>query len=124
MATAKKHYARYFIVRDLETMWRGDAATSGSPFREFVITSNEFNSTLGTFQVYALEGMSGGIKEGKLAPSDQEPKVLFDQDFSGLQSAVKQFELLVDEAKDLGFKAVSTMEMLEFESKLRDSSAH
>ena len=26
MATAKKHYARYYIVRGLQTMWAGDAA--------------------------------------------------------------------------------------------------
>src|SRR5260370_7853192 len=91
MARAKKHYARYYIVRGLQTMWRGDAAEAGSPFREFVITSNEFNSTLGTFQVFALEGASGGIKDGKFAPSDAEPTVLFDKDFDGLDSALNQF---------------------------------
>jgi hypothetical protein len=34
MATAEKHYARYYIVRGLQAMWRGDAAEAGSPFRE------------------------------------------------------------------------------------------
>jgi hypothetical protein len=121
MATAKKHYARYYIVRGLQTMWRGDAAEVGSPFREFVITSNEFNSTLGTFQVFGLEGASGGIKDGKFAPSDSEPIVLFDKDFDGLDSAVKQFNQLVTEARQRGFQPITTIEMLEFEDKLRSS---
>jgi hypothetical protein len=121
MATAKKHYARYYIVRDVQTMWRGDAAEVGSPFREFVITSNEFNSTLGTFQVFGLEGASGGIEDGKFAPSDAEPTVLFDKDFSGLDSAIKQFEQLVTEARKQGFQPITMMEMIEFEDKLRSS---
>jgi hypothetical protein len=118
---AKKHYARYFIVRDLLTMWRGDAAEPGSPFREFVITSNQFSSTLGTFQVYGLEGASGGIKDGTFGPSDAEPTVLLDKDFDGLNAAAKEFERLVAEARKLGFTPVTTMEMLEFEDKLRRS---
>jgi len=65
-----------YIVRGVQTMWRGDAAEVGSPFREFVITSNEFNSTLGTLQVFGLDGVSSGIKDGKFAPSDAEPTVL------------------------------------------------
>jgi hypothetical protein len=121
MATAKKHYARYYIVRGVQTMWRGDAAEVGSPFREFVITSNEFNSTLGTFQVFGLEGASGGIKDGKFGPSDAEPTVLFDKDFSGLDSAIKQFEQLVTEARKQGFQPIAMMEMIEFEDKLRSS---
>jgi hypothetical protein len=121
MARAKKHYARYYIVRGLQTMWRGDAADSGSLFREFVITSNEFNSTLGTFQVFGLEGASGSIKDGKFAPSDAEPAVLFDKDFDGLNSAVKQFNQLVTEAQQRGFEPVTMMEMIEFEDKLRRS---
>ncbi len=121
MATAKKHYARYYIVRGLQTMWAGDAAQAGSLFREFVITSNEFSSTLGTFQVYGLEGASGGIKAGKFAPSDAEPTVLFDKDFNGLDLAAKQFEELVAEAQKRGFKPITMMEMLEFEDKARRS---
>jgi hypothetical protein len=120
MARAQKHYARYYIVRGLQTMWRGDAAEAGSPFREFVITSNEFNSTLGTFQVFGLEGASGGIKDGKFVPSDAEPTVLFDKDFDGLDSAVKQFNQLVAEAQQRGFTPITMMEMIEFEHKLRD----
>lgn len=97
METEKKVYARYYIVRELKTMWRGDAAETGSLFREFVITSNQFTSTLGTFQVYGLEGASGGIKDGKFSPSDAEPTLLFDEDFNGLDAAAKQFEHLVKE---------------------------
>jgi hypothetical protein len=121
MATAKKHYARYYIVRGLQTMWAGDAANPGSLFREFVITSNEFNSTQGKFQVYGLEGASGGIKDGKFAASDAEPTVLFDQDFDGLDSAAKQFEQLVGETQKQGFKPITMMDILEFEDKARRS---
>ena len=58
MATTKKLHARYFIVRGHQPMWRIDPAEPGSLFCEFVITFNEFTSTLGTFQVYGLEGAS------------------------------------------------------------------
>src|SRR6202021_3766602 len=104
MATAKKAYASYYIVRGHQTMWAGGAANTGALFREFVITSNEFNSTLGTFQVYGLEGASGGIKGGKFARSDAEPAVLFDKDFDDLDSAAKQFDHLIADAQQRGFK--------------------
>jgi len=102
-------------------MWRGDAAEPGSLFREFVITSNEFNSTLGTFQVYGLEGASAGIKDGKFATSGEEPLVLFDKDFDGLQGAAKQFERLVSEAQKAGFQKITMMDIIEFEDKARRS---
>jgi len=123
MATAKKHYARYYIVRGNQTMWRGDAAQAGSLFREFVITSNEFNSTQGTFQVYGLEGASAGIKDGRFATSDEEPTVLFDKDFNGLQVAVKEFEQLVADAHKQGFTPITMMDIIEFEDKARRSQA-
>jgi hypothetical protein len=119
MATAKKYYSRYYIVREMQTLWAGDAANPGSRFRQFVITSNQFTSTLGTFQVYGLAGASGGVKDGKFTTSDEEPTVLFDQDFNGLDSAAKQYERLIAEARQQGFKPVTMMEYLEFESKLR-----
>jgi len=121
MATAKKVYARYYLVRGEQTMWAGDAANPGSLFRQFVITSNEFTSTLGVFQVLGLEGASGGIKDGKFAPSDAEPTVLFDQDFDGLDSAAKQFEQLIAGAQKQGFKPITMMDILEFEDKARRS---
>lgn len=121
MAKAKKPYARYFIVRGHQTMWRDDPANPGSLFREFVITSNEFTSTLGTFQVYGLEGASGGIKEGRFAASEEEPTVLFDKDFSGLDSAAKQFHQLTEEAQKRGFQPITEMDVLEFEDKLQRS---
>jgi hypothetical protein len=121
MATAKKHYARYFIVRGDQTMWAGDPADPGSLFRQFIITSNQFTSTLGTFQVYGLEGASGGIKDGKFAISGEEPTVLFDQDFDGLNSAATKFEELVTEAKHRGFRPWTLMDFLEFEDKARRS---
>ncbi len=119
MATAKKYYSHFYVVRDMLTMWAGDAGNPGSLFRQFVITSNEFTSTQGTFQVYGLEGASGGVKDGKFTTSDAEPTLLFDKDFDGLDSAAKQYEQLVADAKQRGFRPVTMMEYLEFESKLR-----
>ena len=121
MATAKKHYARYYIVRGVQTMWRGDAAEPGSPFREFVITSNEFNSTVGTFQVLGLEGLSGGIKDGKFAQSETELTILFEKDFNGLDEAAKQFDQLVSDSRKLGFQPSTMWDILEFEDKARRS---
>lgn len=121
MATAKKQYARYYIVRGFQNMWAGDAADAGSRFRSFVITSNEFTSTQGTFQAYGLEGASGGIKDGKFAPSDAEPALLFDQDFNGFEAAAKRFEQAVDDAQKQGFTPMTMMETIEFEDKLRRS---
>jgi hypothetical protein len=118
MATAKKAYARYYIVRENEVMWGGDPAVAGTPFRQFVITSNEFVSTLGTFQVYGLEAASGGIKDGRLTTSG-EPSVVFDKDFDGLNAAVKQFEELTKAAEKVGLQRTSMMQILEFEDKLR-----
>jgi Type II/IV secretion system protein len=90
-------------------MWRGDPAQIGSRFRTFVITSNEFNSTQGTFQVYGLEAASAGIKDKRLAASDEEPAILFDKDFNGLDSAAKEFDRLVTDAQKGGFQKMTMM---------------
>lgn len=121
MSTAKKAYARYYIVRGQQTMWRGEPSEAGSLVREFLITSNEFTSTQGTFQVYGLEGASGGISDGRLVTSGGELTVLFDKDFNGLDSTAKQFRQLIEEAGQGGFRQVTTWEILDFEDKLRRS---
>jgi len=121
MARARKHYSRYFIVRGIQTLWKGDPAETGSQFREVVITSNEFNSTLGTFQVYGLEGVGNGIQNGKFATSDDEPRVLFDQDFEGLEVAGKKFGEIIKQAQADGFEPITFRDMLEFEAKLQTS---
>ena len=97
------------------------SAEKGSQFRQFLITSNEFNSTLGTFQVYGLEGTGNGIQNGKFATSDDEPRILFDQDFQGLEAAGKQFDDLVKQTEADGFGRMTFWDMLEFEAKLRGS---
>ena len=61
MAKERKTYARYIYNRGLQTFWKGDAANAGSRFRSIAIASDQFNSTEGTFQVYALEGVGKGI---------------------------------------------------------------
>jgi hypothetical protein len=105
----KKSYARYFIVRGNQALWRGDPAVTGAQFRQVVITSDEWNSTEGTFQVYALAGTGMGIVEDRLRVLP-EPAVLFDGDFQGLDAAGEKFEQIVKEAQAQGFRAISLME--------------
>jgi hypothetical protein len=121
MAEQRKPYARYIYNRGLQTLWKGDAANAGSQFRSIAIASDQFNSTEGVFQVYALEGVGKGIQNGKFAGSDDDPRVLFDEDLHGLEAAAKQFNELVKDAQRSGFETISFMDMLEFEAKLRDS---
>ncbi|SRR5258708_5185566 len=119
MPKERKPYARYYIIRGHQALWKGDPAESGAQFRQLVITSNEFNSTQGTFQVYGLEGTGNGIRDGKFATSGDDPKVLFDDDFNGLQAAVQRFTRMLEEANAQGFKEVTMMDELEFNAKLR-----
>ena len=67
MDTKKKIYSHYIYNRGLNTLWKGDAANPGTLFRSVSLTTNEFNSTLGTFQVYALVGIGIGIENGKFS---------------------------------------------------------
>jgi hypothetical protein len=115
----RKHYARYYVVRGHQALWKGDPAESGAQFRQIAITSNEWNSTQGTFQVYAVEGAGEGIRDGKLAVSGNDPNVLFDGDFQGLDVAAKKFDEIVKEALDLGFRLVTLMDELRFQAKLK-----
>src|SRR5258708_21007985 len=88
----RKHYARYYIVRGHQALWKGDPSESGAQFRQVAITSNEWNSTQGIFQVYGLEGTGKGIVAGKLAVSDNDTAILFQRDFQGLDPAGKKFQ--------------------------------
>ena len=119
MDRKRKIIARYYIVRGNQALWNGDPAESGAQFRQVVITSDEWNSTRGIFQVYALAGVGKGIQNGKLAVSTDDPKVLFDQDFQGLEAASKKLTEIVEEAVAEGFKPVSLIDVLEFEAKRR-----
>src|SRR6185437_14952594 len=114
----RKVFARYYIVRGHVALWKGDAAQKGSRFRGFAITSNEFFSSLGTFQVYGLEGTGGGIREGQLV-GDENPRVLFDEDFQGLDAAGKKFDELVKDSEASGFRRVTLMDEMEFQAKLK-----
>jgi hypothetical protein len=121
MNMAKKSYARYFIIRGNHALWNGDPAVSGSQFRQVVITSNEWNSTEGTFQVYAIEGTGRGIVGAELSVL-LEPTVLFDGDFQGLDAAGEKFERIVNEAQAQGFRSISLIDEQKFQSKLRGNS--
>ena len=118
MATKRKPYARYYIIRGHQALWKGDPAENGAQFRQLVITSNEFNSTQGVFQVYGLEGTGNGIRDRKLAISD-DPKILLDADFNGLDAAVEKFTQIVKEAEAQGFRQVTFMDELKFQAKLQ-----
>jgi hypothetical protein len=98
MANTEKPYARYYIVRKCQTMCRGDAK-AGSSFRQFVITSNDWISTLGKFQVLGLEGVSGNVTVN----------VLIDEDFNGLDAAAREFKAQVGEAEKQGFRPATKL---------------
>ena len=121
MKKDRKVYSRYIFNRGLQTLWKGDASVAGSPFRSIAITSDEFNSTQGTFQILALEGLGKGVHDGKFAGSDGDPKILFDEDVKGLDAAGKRFDELVTQAEAEGFKRITFMDMIDFEEKLRAS---
>jgi len=118
--TKHKAYARYYIVRGNQALWKGDPAEKGSKFRQVFITSNEFTSTLGVFQVCALEGTGNGIQAGKFSIPD-DVTILFDRDFQGLDVAGKKFDQTVNEARADGFDTLSFIDELEFQAKLRDA---
>ena len=113
--------ARYIYVRGLQTLWRGDPANPGAFFRSVALVTDQFNSTLGVFQVYALEGTGKGVENGKFAGPDGEPRLLFDKDFDGMDAAARHFEELVKQAVAEGFKIMSMWDQIEFEEKLRAS---
>jgi hypothetical protein len=120
MDNKRKPYARYYIVRGHQAFWQGDPTVSGSQFRQIVITSNEFNSTQGIFQVFALEGTGKGIQDGKLSISEDGPQVLIDEDFHGLDAAGKKFKEIAEDTQKRGFKPVTLMDELEFQAKVRE----
>lgn len=121
MAKERKPYARYFIVRGHQAFWKGDPAENGAQFRQIVITSDEFNSTYGTFQVFALEGTGKGIQDGKLVISDDDPHVLVDCDFQGLDAAGNKFKEISERAHADGFQPITLIDEMEFQAKLRES---
>lgn len=121
MEKERKIYSRYVFNRGLQTLWKGDAAKTGSQFRSIAITSDEFNSTQGIFQVLALEGIGRGIQDGKFAGSKGDPKVLLDKDFRALDEAGKKFDEFVLAAEREGFKKITFIDIIDFEEKARES---
>ncbi len=98
---------------------RYPSACSRAKSRSIALTLNEFNSTFGVFQVLALEGTGSGIENGKFAGPQGDPRILFDEDFQGINDAAKQFGELVKNAESRGFKMITFWDQIEFEEKLR-----
>jgi hypothetical protein len=120
MEKERKIYSRYVFNRGLQTLWKGDADKTGSQFRSIAITSDEFNSTQGIFQVLALEGIGRGIQDGKFTSLQNDPKVLFDKDFGDLDEAGKKFDEFILAAEQEGFKKITFMDIIDFEEKARE----
>ncbi len=114
MAKPTSH-GRYYFIRGLQSLWKGDPLVSGSQFREIVITSNQWNSTEGTFQTYAVECCTIGLAEATMAVS-REPKLLFDSDFEGLEAAAKKFTELSADARAQGYSVLSLFDELDFQA--------
>jgi hypothetical protein len=88
--------------------------------RFFISTSlnnlRRISSDSGTFQVLAFSGNGGGMKEGTLVLSRDDPKVLFDVDFDGLEPAKEKYAELARQAGEDGFRAPTMIELLQFEN--------
>jgi hypothetical protein len=121
MPKERKIYSRYIYNRGLQTLWKGDAAVAGSKYRSIAMTSDDFNSTNAVFQVFALEGVGLGIRDGKFAGSDENPTIIADEDLNGLDAAAKKFSELVSAAEKEGFKKITFMDIIEFENNARRS---
>jgi hypothetical protein len=103
MSDQEQVYSRYLIVRAHGLFWNGDPSKSGSRFREFFITSDDWSSMAGTFQVFGIEGTSNRLQDGFLVISDDSKNLIFDGDFAGLEAAEVKYKQLVAEAIKEGF---------------------
>ena len=119
MEKDRKFYARYYIIRGQQALWKGGPAEHDSQYRNIVITSNQFTSTQGKFQVYALEGTGKGIQDGKFAGPENEPQLIFDEDFDGLDAAFAKFEQIVQDSLVNGFTPFSLMDEMELQARLK-----
>jgi len=118
MKKERKIYARYIIVREHVALWKGDAAEAGSLFRSVVITSDEFTATHGIFQVYALEGIGKGIQHGEFAGAE-DPHLLLDEDFQGIEAAAQKFAAMVRDSEAKGFKRINLWDQIEIQGRLQ-----
>lgn len=118
MEQDRKFYARYYIIRGQQALWKGGPAEQGSQYRNIVITSNQFASSEGKFQVYALEGTGKDIQDGKFAGPENEPQRIFDEDFDGFDAAVAKFEQIVKDSIDNGFTPFSLLDEMELQARL------
>lgn len=118
MAEDKNNFARYYIVRGNQALWIGNAAENGARFRQVCITSNDWASPFGVFQVYCLQGISQGLQNGSLQVGP--PELIFDEDFQGQADADTKFDDLVKQAEREGFRTPSQVEILEFQAKAQE----
>ena len=118
MPEEKTIFARYYIVRGNLALWIGNAAENGARFRHICMTSNDWASPFGVFQIYCLQGTSQGLQKGSLQVGP--PELLFDADFQGQAEADQKFEELTKQAEKEGFRVPSSMEMLEFQAKAQE----
>ena len=119
LSKERKIYSRYVYNRGLQVLWKGAAAVVGSKRRSIALNSDDLNSTHATFQALALEGIGQGIRHGKFAGTDGDPKVLYDQDIDGLEDAAKKFDELVNVAEGEGFRRITFKDIIRFEEKAR-----
>jgi hypothetical protein len=90
-------------------------------FRSIALVTDQFNATVGVFQVYALEGIGKGIENGKFAGTQGEPRLLLDREFENMDEAARQFKELMTEAELEGFQPMTIWDQIEFEDKARAS---
>lgn len=110
---------RYFYIRSHQSFWRGDPSDHGSVFRTIVISSDQWNDTVGKFQVYAIEGVGRGMEDCKFAGVEDKPTIIFDQDYQNAKDAGKKFQELSLDTEGKGFRAITLWDVIEIESNAR-----
>jgi len=117
----KRIFARYIYNRGLVVLWKGDPAEAGAICRSIALVTDAFNSTLAPCQVYALQNVGKGIAKGKFAGTEDEPTLLFDQDYDSLEEAGRKVQELTAQAEADGFRQMTLWDQIEFEDKARRS---
>jgi len=109
----KSNFARYGFIRGMETLWMGKAEQKGSRCRQVCMTSPDWASPFGTFQVYSVQGVSQGVVDGTLHTSP--PELLFDADFADYQAAEKKFSELAAQSQKEGFDPLTMQDWIDFQ---------
>jgi len=114
----EKRFAKHSFFRRIQALWIGNPAKNGARFREAGMTSDDWMSPFGAFQVYCVQADSHGLVDGGLRTGP--PELLFDADFQDQVEADRKFEELVREAEAEGFRVPTMIDIIDFQAKAQE----